>query len=172
MRFLCALLLASVLLAGFATTGQAETAYIFGDEGWYAEGDTIQMLGDFNVGTVGGCDEWGDCQQEAGFVFRKVTGVNVYACTFESASSTCTAHPGACCFWMGRCPGYTQCDEEHCEEYEEECGYNCYCLSMWEVTGFEKTVGSNGCYELEFVCHGLGSCYTAQTSPCTQLLTP
>jgi hypothetical protein len=143
----------------------AETAYIYGLSGWFSSGDTIQFIGDVNVLSVPpnqpDCAQWSDdCVLDNGFGFREVSGVNTTTCSISDSSTTCYAFGVVCCYWLGDCSEHP-CDKPHleCWESEDECGENCYCMSIWEVQAFNASQGdaTDGCYEIELICEGGGA---------------
>lgn len=160
-------LIVPAMLAG-VSEAEAETARIYGLQGWFAQGDTIQFIGDAQVLSVPpqtpDCEGWDeDCALDNGFAFREVSGVDVSECAIADSSTTCYVFGVVCCYWMGACSSQPcdsspapDCDDS---EYEEICGNNCYCMSIWEVQSFNAAPGDalDGCYEIEMICDGNGA---------------
>jgi len=123
-------------------------AYIFGQEGWYDIGDTIQFVGDSNIGCLGdaGCGDldgrWDSCEPDKGFNFRKVSHVDVEECTYTEGD-TCYVAVVRCCFW----------DPDPCiQECSSCCEPHDLCKSFWRVIYFhEDGETGRGCWELRYV---------------------
>jgi len=83
------------------------------------------------------------------FAFRRVWGVDLEACTWDSAGvSHCAVVDG--CFWMGLDESYgVSC---------KDCGRNHnYCGSLWQALAFGAGPGDNpppnlGCWSVQLLC--------------------
>lgn len=153
----------------------AQSTYLFGKQGWFAIGDTLQFMGDSYVGSPGYDDcPWDDgCEIDSGFTLRKVMDVDLENCTAdELPSDTCYVCAVVCCFFMGDCDS-SPCGEGEveCWETEEECGNYCFCKALFVVTAYNSSPGDLelGCYTVDLLCdsdeaceNGLSGCDVVQ----------
>lgn len=141
--------------------------YIYGESGWYAEGDTIQFIGEsYGSCPANGCGafgySWTNCPLDFGWAFRKVTDVDLQTCSC-TPNDTCEAFAVSCCvFWSDNyvCSGCGVC-----------CGDENRCQSFWEVAEFHLDGDTGrGCYELNYVadcsaedCENVDVCETVRS---------
>lgn len=160
----CALILSASIVP---LSAQAVETWIYGLPGWFAVGDTIQFVGDLGTTQLynGACDAWAEgCRIDWGFGFRRVFEANESTCTWESASATVYVCFVPCCFWMGACES-NACGE--CDDLDD-CGNNCYCMSLWRILSFQSVPGdrpTGGCYRIELVCNPDASCIGRPPGP-------
>jgi len=146
------------LLSTAVTSPRAEDiwALIVGARtGWWAGGDTLLFEGDGQVGSLGctvECIGW--CRIDNCFAFRRVSGVDLQACSWTNTSASHCARVDGC-FWMGLDETYSQdcwwCDDNHN-----------FCGSLWEVVGFGGIPPGEGeddgptkkfvCWTVELLC--------------------
>lgn len=159
--------------AGFsllvANCAGAQSTYVYGRAEWFAVGDTLQFVGDANLGASGYDDcPWDEgCEIDSGFAFRKVTDVDVEECTAEELpSDTCYVCVVVCCFFMGDCEGeHCTSGGMECWESEEECGNDCLCMGLLVVTAYNASPGDAefGCYTLDLICDPDEECENGTT---------